>query len=488
MKYLSDLLKNIEITECGTESGIEIGGISADSRRVKKGDLFVAIKGGASDGNAYINDAVKNGAVAVVSDDKVCASCGLPYVIVKDIREAYAFLSASFFDNPAADMRFIGVSGTNGKTTIAHMIYHILSANGIRAGLTGTIGNIIGGEVGAADMTTPDPYEFFGILRKMKDCGTEAAVSEVSAHAVYLKKINPILADVAVFTNCSQDHLDFFETMEKYESVKKSYFTKKHARTVVLNADDRVGVEIINASDAKVVSYGIKNPSDVFAVNIRLSVNGSVFFANIFDDIAEVRIPLPGLFNVYNSLAAMTAARLLNISLRDAGDALASLPEIPGRFNFIPSDRGSFILDYAHSPDGLKKILTAAKSLSKGKVISVFGCGGNRDRAKRPLMGRISADCSDFTVITSDNPRFEEPQKIMSDIEKGLQGITEQYMNIIDREEAIKRAYEMSGKNDIVVVAGKGAEPYIDIKGIKYEYSDRKAIERVINGKRTETV
>jgi UDP-N-acetylmuramoyl-L-alanyl-D-glutamate--2,6-diaminopimelate ligase len=404
-----------------------------------------------------------------------------PYIIVGDAREAYAFIAANYFGNPAESMRFIGISGTNGKTTIAHMIYHILYSNGIKTGLIGTIGNIVDGLRYETDMTTPDPYELFAILKKMKDCGTEVVVSEVSAHAVYLKKINPIIADVAVFTNCSQDHLDFFKTMEKYAEVKKSYFTKKHAKSVVINADDRVGVEIINGSDAKVISYGIKNPSDVFAINIRLSMTGSSFFANLFDDVEEVRLPIPGLFNVYNALAAMTAARLLNVSLKDSSDSLFTLPEIPGRFNIMTTDKCGFVIDYAHSPDGLKKILIAASGITKGRLICVFGCGGNRDKGKRSVMGRISADYSDFTIITSDNPRFEEPSEIIYDIESGLKGITERYMSIIDRETAIKKAYEIAEKNDLVVVAGKGAENYIDIKGVKYEYGDKRVIEKIMN-------
>ncbi|MDR2091628.1 MAG: UDP-N-acetylmuramoyl-L-alanyl-D-glutamate--2,6-diaminopimelate ligase [Clostridiales bacterium] len=543
MKQLVELLKNVKIVKkCGAMP-LEITDLAIDCKKVKNGGIFIAVRGSAANGNDYIFDALKNGAALIVSDDERALKkgignfseketglknrtadaggeitpkeesgnysenetqnvCGgeitpkeesgnysengieIPYIIVEDAREAYAFIAANYFGNPAAGMRFIGISGTNGKTTIAHMIYHILYSNGIKTGLIGTIGNIIDGLRGETDMTTPDPYELFAVLKKMRDCGTEVVVSEVSAHAIYLKKINPIIADVAVFTNCSQDHIDFFKTMEKYAEVKKSYFTKKHARSVVINADDSVGVEIINGSDAKVISYGIKNPSDVFAINIRLSMAGSGFFANLFDDVEEIRLPIPGLFNVYNALAAMTAARLLNISLKDSAESLLSLPEIPGRFNLLTAEKCGFVIDYAHSPDGLKKILIAARGITKGRLICVFGCGGNRDKIKRPIMGRVAADYGDFTILTSDNPRFEEPEDIIRDIENGLKGITDQYMNIIDREKAIKKAYEIAGKNDLIVVAGKGAEDYIDIKGVKYEYGDRRVIEEIIASER----
>jgi UDP-N-acetylmuramoyl-L-alanyl-D-glutamate--2,6-diaminopimelate ligase len=492
MELLVKLLKNVRIVKEHGELPLEVAGVATDSKKVERGELFIAIRGKKTDGNDFIFEALKGGAAVIISDDEAALKDKtnaafnaaeaeeFPYIIVDDAREAYAFIAANYFGNPTENMRFIGISGTNGKTTIAHMIYHILYSNGIKTGLIGTIGNIVDGMREETDMTTPDPYELFALLKRMKDCGTEVVVSEVSAHAVYLKKINPIIADVAVFTNCSQDHLDFFKTMERYAEVKRSYFTKKHARSVVINADDRLGVEIINGSDAKVVSYGIKNPSDVFAINIRLSVSGSSFFANLFDDVEEVGLPIPGLFNVYNALAAITAARLLNVSLKDSAESLAALPEIPGRFNIMTTDKCGFIIDYAHSPDGLKKILMAARGITKGRLICVFGCGGDRDRVKRAIMGRISADYSDFTVITSDNPRFEEPDGIIRDIESGLRGITERYMNIIDRETAIKRAYEIAEKNDLVVVAGMGAEDYIDIKGVKYAYSDRGVIERII--------
>ncbi|MDR3293430.1 MAG: UDP-N-acetylmuramoyl-L-alanyl-D-glutamate--2,6-diaminopimelate ligase [Clostridiales bacterium] len=478
MIRLDALLKKIEILECNADLSTEILDVCTDSRRAVSGVLFIAIKGGGHDGNDYINDAIEAGAVVVVTDDEsVARGTAAACILVRDAREAYAFIASNFFGNPTDEMRFIGVSGTNGKTTVAHMIHHILSANGIKTGLIGTIGNIIDGVREETDMTTPDPYEFFAILRRMRDAKTDVAVSEISAHAIYLKKINPVIADIAVFTNCSQDHLDFFETMEKYSEVKRSYFTRRHAKTVVINADDRTGIEIINATDANVISYGIKNPSDVFAVNIRADISGTSFFANIFDDIAEVKLPMAGIFNVYNCLAAMTAARLLNLSLHDTAEAAGTIPEIPGRFNVIMTPKCGFILDYAHSPDGLKKILSAAKKITKGRLISVFGCGGNRDRIKRPIMGRISADYADITILTSDNPRFEEAGDIIGDIEKGIRGIASEHLSIIDRKEAIERAYALAEKDDLVVVAGKGSEDYMDIKGVKYPYGDRAVIE-----------
>ncbi|MDR1940657.1 MAG: UDP-N-acetylmuramoyl-L-alanyl-D-glutamate--2,6-diaminopimelate ligase [Clostridiales bacterium] len=483
MKRLDGLLENIDVIAMTADRLQSVGGVAADSKRVRPNDLFVAIRGGAADGNDYIGEAAAKGAAAVVSDDaKKAAGSGLPYVAVSDAREAYAYISSNFFDNPSRAMRFIGVSGTNGKTTTAHMIRHILSRNGIKTGLVGTLGNIVDERTEETDMTTPDPYEFFALLRRMADCGCGAVVSEVSAHAIYLKKIEPVTADVAVFTNCSQDHLDFFETMERYSAVKKSYFKRDRARTVVVNADDGLGVDIINTSDAKVVSYGVKNPSDVFAVNIGLAVGRSAFYANVFDEIIDISLPLSGLFNVYNALAAITAARLSGISLPDIRESLTTLPEIPGRFNIIKGGGRDFILDYAHSPDGLKKVLTAARKITKGGLISVFGCGGDRDRTKRPLMGEISAVYADFTILTSDNPRFERPVDIIRDIEKGLKGITTEYLTIIDREEAIKKAYESAKKGDVIVVAGKGAENYMDAMGVKTPYGDRETILKIIGG------
>ena len=317
----------------------------------------------------------------------------------------------------------------------------------------------------------------------MAESGAKAVVSEVSAHAVYYKKISPIEAEAAIYTNCTQDHLDFFKSMESYSGVKKSYFKKPFAKKVIVNADDALGGEIISGSDAEVISYGIENPSDVFAVNVGLSVEGSAFYVNVFDDVSYVWLPLPGLFNVYNALAALTAASLIGIPLSDAAESLGGLPEIPGRFNIIEAEKCHFILDYAHSPDGLKKILTSARSIAEGRLISVFGCGGDRDKSKRPIMGEISADTADYTVITSDNPRFENPEDIIREIEDGTKKRSKAYECITDRKEAIKRAYETAKKGDVIVVAGKGAEPYLDVKGEKLKYSDRGAIEDIINGR-----
>ncbi|HPD02689.1 MAG TPA: UDP-N-acetylmuramoyl-L-alanyl-D-glutamate--2,6-diaminopimelate ligase, partial [Clostridia bacterium] len=374
-------------------------------------------------------------------------------------------------------LKLVSVVGTNGKTSTAHILEAILSFSGIRTGIIGTLGHSFMGEREEALLTTPDPYKFNELLRSMVDRGAEVVVSEVSAHAIYLKKLYGLTCDIAIFTNLTQDHLDFFQTFEDYAETKLSYFTPENVNMGVVNMDDEWGRKLIAAAKIPIVSYGLETPSDVFAIDVRPNMDGVSFILNIFDEILDISSPLYGYFNVYNLMSAITAARLLSVGADTILRAVKRIKEVEGRFNIIKSPKGMVIIDYAHTPDGLKNLLNSARIITKGQLITVFGCGGNRDKFKRPLMGKIAAEYSDYIVITSDNPRFEEPMQIMKDIEQGINGFS-RYKMIVNRADAIAYAMQEMMEGDTVVVAGKGAEKYIEIAGEKRRYSDYDVVYR----------
>lgn len=450
-----------------------VTGISVDSRTTSSGDLFIALDG-REDGARYAAEAVSRGAVAVVSEKAVL---GLPNILVEDTRLEYARLSAAFYGNPSERLKMIAVVGTNGKTTTAVLIYRLLRSLGKRAAVIGTLGTEIDGVKYDTDLTTPDPDELHRVLKLALDAGVEYVIMEVSAHAIYYKKIFGIHFALAVFTNFSQDHLDFFGDMNTYREVKKSFFTDYEIDYVLTNNDDSLGREIASIDSKTVLTYAFDSPADAFGIDlgIRYSVRYTV---NVFDKIGVIKTGLFGRFNAYNSLAAVTAACILGLPFEDVVCAIREIAPVDGRYNVINGAK-TVIIDYAHTPDGLENILREAKAQSKGKVISVFGCGGNRDKDKRKIMGKISSRLSDLTIVTTDNSRLEDPYEIMDEIASGIDD-GKDYFIIRNREDAIFYALSYAGRDDVVVLAGKGAEKYVDEGGVKTPYSDIETVKKIL--------
>jgi len=476
---LSELLKQINYeTVCGN-TDIEISGIQTNADSVCQGDLFVCYKGVNHDSHEYALKAIRNGAVAIVCERDI--KCVLPTIKVEDGRRAVACLARAFYGYADKELTLVALTGTNGKTTTTYMLKSIFDKNGDKTGIIGTLGIAYGDIFISPELTTPDPVFLHKVLRDMVDGGVKYVFMEVSAHALYFDKISGLHFAVGIFTNCTQDHLDFFKDMQTYAECKCKLFEKGRCTVAVVNSDDELGAKLINALP-DVLSYGLENPADTFAVDIAEELNGSSFVMNVSDEIYEVKLKLPALHNVYNALAAATCARALGVSLEVIAEGLGSLESVSGRLEKIASYKGAEIfVDFAHTPDGLKKSLEALKKLCKGKLYCMFGCGGNRDTGKRSIMGEIAAEIADFVVITSDNPRFEDPYEIISEIEKGVRKTGKSYVSVTDRESATAYAVSLLDKDDILLVAGKGGENYQEIMGIKHSYNDNTVIKKLIS-------
>ncbi len=454
----------------------EIKGLRFDSRITENGDLFFCYRGTHSDSHAYAAEAERRGAVAIVCERE--ADVNLPQLIVSDGREAMARIAAGFYGHPEKKLSIVGVTGTNGKTTVSQMLYRILECDGRRAGVIGTLGGKFPSAEIAPTLTTPDSVFLFSLLADMVRAKTEIAVMEVSAHALALKKEVPICYDTAVFTNLTQDHLDFFGDMQSYGAAKKSLFTPQRCRFAVINSDDPFSRELIG--EVPYISYGLDAPSDSFALIRREEIGGTRALLNLNDELCDAEICLTGRHNVYNALAAATAARRYGVGAEAIAAGLKST-RVDGRLECVARHRGAeIVVDFAHTPDGLEKSLLALKEYCTGRLIVLFGCGGNRDREKRPLMGATAARFADFAVLTSDNPRFEEPLSIISEIERGFRAVSRNYTIVEERERATEYAIGMLREGDILLVAGKGGEREQEIMGIKYGYSDKTVIENIL--------
>ncbi|HEY8389394.1 MAG TPA: UDP-N-acetylmuramoyl-L-alanyl-D-glutamate--2,6-diaminopimelate ligase [Clostridia bacterium] len=474
---LSQLLIGIQAKEIiGLD--VEITGLFHNSQAVTKGGLFFCLEGQNFDGHNFVYDAVTNGAAAIICR-RVFSDLDITQVIVEDVRSSMAIISSNFFGNPIKSMKLIGITGTNGKTTTTYIIKSIGEAAGKKVGLIGTSGIIIDGQKYPPLLTTPDPIELHSIFRRMADCHTDWVVMEVSAHALALRKMDGIVADIAVLTNCTQDHLDFFKTMENYKQAKSLFFTPEHAKIAVVNTDDELGRQICCQGNIACFTYGCQNPADAFGIDYTSDINGLKFVINMFDKLYEINFRLPGRFNMYNSLCAALTCYLLNVSIQDIAAGISNLKMVKGRFETYVGGGKQIIIDYAHTPDGLNNILRSIKEFCKGKIITVFGCGGDRDKDKRPKMGKTVCQLSDYTVITSDNPRSEDPDDIINDIVQGANETKGLYVCITDRLEAIKHALMMACPDDIVLIAGKGDEPYQEIKGVKYPFSDLEVVKKL---------
>lgn len=463
--------KNIKTTNLvGTECFING---TFDSRKVSKNYLYFDFNDG-----KYVEDALARGASAVVSE-KFCDD--YPCVCVASVRRSFGEFCAEYYSHPEKKLKFIAVVGTNGKTSTVKIIDRILSFSGYRTANIGTLGAVVDGVTFFTGMTTPDSDTFFKLLNEAVRKKVDYVVLEWSAHAIFFEKLSEISFDYCVFCNATPDHLDFFKDMQSYIAVKKRAVCSDRVKTAVINADSPVGLEIIKERQGRSISYGLRNPADAFAVDWRYCP-GIDCVINISDRITKLRTPLSGEFNLYNILAAISVCVDLGVSLSVAATALSVMPEIDGRFNVLYG-KTTVIIDYAHTPDGLKQVLIAARTMTTKKLFVVFGCGGDRDRQKRSVMGKIASEYADCTIITTDNPRSEKPEKIIEEIAEGIKSSGKDYVTIVDRYEAIRLALDIAGQGDVVVVAGKGAEEYIDTAVGKLPFSDKAVCEQLLRRK-----
>ena len=480
---LKKLLIGLEGLKVKGNLDLDINGIEKNSKDVKEGFLFVAIKGFAVDGHKFIEDAIKKGAIAIVIEEGCDLKAfkvpeGITVVMTKDTREALAIIASNFYGNPSSKFKLIGVTGTKGKTTTTFMIKEILEKAGKKVGLIGTIATYINGKrIKDSDRTTPESLELQQIFKQMVDAGVETVVMEVSSQSLKLHRVTGCEFDIVLFTNFSEDHIH--PNMEDYFNSKLKLF--KMCNTGIVNADDLHGAKIPRLfPESNITTYGIDNYANVLAKDITITNSYVDFRVKIKDRNERVKTGIPGRFSVYNSLAAICVAQKFGISPEIIKEALETV-RVPGRSELVDNKLEiPIMIDYAHSPESLQNILQAVKSYTRGKVISVFGCGGDRDSGKRPIMGEISGKIADYTFITSDNPRTEDPQKIVNQIEEGMKKTKGKYSVIVDRTEAIKQAIEMATKRDIIVLAGKGHEPYQEINGVKYPYDERIIVRDLI--------
>ncbi len=472
---LKTLLKDVEIPGGMLFDDIEISSVEYDSRNVKEGSVFVAIEGYATDGHKYIDMAVKNGACAVVCQKDVEVT-GAIRILVPDTRKALASLSAAYCSYPADKMKMIGITGTNGKTTITYLVKAILEFKGHKVGLIGTNQNMIGSKVLESSRTTPESLELHKLLKEMYENGTEYVVMEVSSHSLYLDRVYGINFEIGAFTNLTQDHLDFHKTMDEYAKAKAKLFSM--AKKGIINADDSFFDIISKNATASVAKYSAKNKSDIYAKNIKYSSKGVTFEAITPIARENIRLNIPGEFSVYNALCAIGITLSLGVSISDIAKALTLEKGVKGRAEVvnIPADF-TVMIDYAHTPDGVENILSTVKGFAKGRIITLFGCGGDRDKTKRPIMGRIAAEKSDVCIVTSDNPRSEDPMSIINDIIVGIKEITDDFVVIENRKEAIEYAIKEAKKDDIILLCGKGHETYQILNTGTIEFDERKVVK-----------
>ncbi len=471
---LKELLQGVEIIEATANMELNIPQVAYDSRKVEAGCLFVAVSGFATDGNRFIPMAMEKGAAAVVTATRPIQD--VPYILVKSDRLALAQIGANFFGHPAEAMKIIGVTGTNGKTSVTLLLKQILEAVlGAKVGLIGTMNNMIGDVAIPSERTTPESFELQSLFARMRDAGCEFVVMEVSSHAIALERIGGVHFAVAAFTNLTEDHLDFHKTMENYCDTKALLF--KRCDKAVFNCDDAYFARIRANANCPVLTTSTQN-GDLTAENVQLHADGVSFTAVTGNECVEVKLPIPGRFTVYNALTVLGIAFQLGIPLADCARALANVAGVKGRIEVVPTPGKDFtvLIDYAHTPDGLEKVLSSVRDFCKGRLIAVFGCGGDRDPIKRPIMGEIGTKLSDIAVITSDNPRTEEPMAIIGDILKGITPDLGEYIVIEDRKKAIAYAMDIAQKDDMIVLAGKGHETYQEINGVKHHLDEREVV------------
>lgn len=472
---LQSLLKDVEILETNAPMDLAISGVRYSSRDVAPGDLFVAIPGYATDGHKYIPDAVSKGAAVVLCEREMPHD--VPWVRVRSAREALSKLGANWYGDPSERMQVIGVTGTNGKTTVTYLLKALLeNAVGAKVGLIGTICNMIGQEVLPTERTTPESFELQGLLAKMAEAGCTHVVMEVSSHALFLQRTQNVRYRVGAFTNLTEDHLDFHGTMENYAQAKAILF--RNCERGVFNADDPWSKTMIDGSTCSVYTVGVEKVADLRAEHVELGADHVAMDVCEGENRAHLRIAIPGRFTVSNALTAMGIARQLDIPLDCAAAALSLAKPVKGRIEIVPTPGKEYtvLIDYAHTPDGLEKVLRSVRDFCKGRLIAVFGCGGDRDRAKRPIMGEIAVRLADLVIVTSDNPRTEAPMAIICEILAGMQGTKTPYQVEENRRKAIRLAMRLAQKDDVIVLAGKGHETYQIIGTEKTHLDEREEV------------
>ncbi len=501
--HLSELLNNVGVIKIfQTQFGkmavthdVVINKVEYDSRRVSRNDMFIALRGTNSDGHKFIQDAINNGAKAVVVEDdsflpdSFFMHTGVVKIVVENSRKTLAIISANYFKHPADKLKIIGVTGTNGKTTTTHIIKSLFESElNVKVGLIGTIENKIGDEVIPSNLTTPESLELQEMFVKMVEGGCKTVAMEVSSHALHQNRVFGINFAAGVFTNLTQDHLDYHGSMENYFKAKKILFDSlNESAFAITNIDDEYGEQIVESSRAKIITYGINRQADVIAENIKLLPTSTTFTVHYRGEKFDIETPLVGNFNVYNILAAISTALVFDIPISSIQHSISTLQPIRGRFENIVSPKGwRAIIDYAHTPDALKKCLLAIRnSMSDekgkvGKIITIFGAGGDRDKTKRPIMGKIASELSDIVILTSDNPRSENPYKIIADIAEGVIN-NFGFLQEVDRKRAIEKGVELASNGDVIFIAGKGHEEYQIIGKQKFHFSDREVIEQIIS-------
>ena len=485
--WLSKIIQEIN-TEQILYNGVwdrEIDCLQTDSRERAKNALFVCIEGMQIDSHKHVKNAEKNGAVAIVANKPT--ETHLPQIIVKDTRAVLGQIASVFYGNPSSKLTVVGITGTNGKTTTSYMLAEIWKAENKKVGVIGTLGIVYNNVKKSCNLTTPDPIFLHKTLAEMFDDGVEYVVMEVSAHALYYKKTLGVQFKACIFTNLTQDHLDFFKDMEEYKRAKMSLFASEVCPIAIVNGDDEVGREIGRLRDEtgqKTLFYGMGTPTDCFAVITNESLYGTDCMFNLEDKLCRASLSLVGRHNVYNALAASVCAIETGTQIDSISRGIANVKMIPGRLQQVGSLKGAEIyVDFAHTPDGLDKSLDTLRQHCKGRLVCVFGCGGNRDKSKRPIMGEIVAKKADFAVLTSDNPRYEDPLDILSDIEKGYRRYSVCYVVVPDRKIALDYALDYLKKGDVLLVAGKGGEEFQEIMGIKYPFNDNTVLEKLLREK-----
>lgn len=477
---LSELLKDVNIKKIDGGGSMKISGIACDSRKVKPGNVFVCITGYETDGHKYAKSAVENGAVAVVAEHDL-PTVDVPCVIVDNTRKAMSEMAATFYDYPYKKFKLIGITGTNGKTTTTYLIKSILEHLGKKVGLIGTNQNMIGDMIMETSRTTPDSLELMQLFDMIASHNVDYVVMEVSSHALALDRVTACTFDVGAFTNITQDHLDFHKTMEEYLAAKSILFNI--CNTGVVNKDDARSEYLIeNARCRNMITYGINQDCDLKASNIILNEDGVKFDINYGGMEEHVDLPIPGEFSVYNALTAIGCCMAENIPLDLAVDGLHSAKGVKGRIEIVrtPGTNYTVIIDYAHTPDGLLNVINAIRGFAKGRIVTLFGCGGDRDASKRPIMGKIAGELSDFCIVTSDNPRTEDPEKIIKQVVEGVKQTDCDYEVITNRFSAIEYALDHAKKNDIILLAGKGHETYQVLGKDTIKFDEKEIVQKLL--------
>ena len=478
---LSDLVKGLEIVSSKGSLDVEIKDIAYDSRKAKTGTLFICIEGRTADGHNFIPNALENGAKAVVVQKEVNIPEDVAVIRVKDTRYALAYISAVFFGHPSKKFKVIGITGTKGKTTTTYMIKSILEAAGQKVGLIGTIANYIGSEKLHTERTTPESYDLQSLFAEMAEKKVDSVVMEVSSQGLELHRVSLSDFDIGVFTNITRAHIGGKEhkSFEDYLNAKIQLF--KMCKKGLVNIDSKYGESVIKAAECSIITYGINQNADIKAQDILKNPDSVEFMANTPWGSDRIRVNVPGTFSVYNALAAIGVCRLMKIPFEFIKSGLKDI-RVPGRVETLKTGRDfTVIIDYAYTPDSLENVLTTLKEHAPGRLVCLFGCGGDRDRGMRPLMGKISGTIADFTIITSDNPRTEEPVSIIRDIEAGIKETNGKYITIVERREAIRHAIINARPGDIIVLAGKGHETYQIFKDKTIHFDEREVVREILD-------